>query len=69
MTRQYRFQLFYGRLEKHKDFMVAYYAKRKSKKGPSGKLVSKALKKVFNRSRTEDFKMIKSQLELLGRKN
>ena len=67
MTRHYRFVLFYGRLEKHKDFMVSYYGKKKSKK--VAQKISKALKKIFNRSRTEDFKMIKNQLELLGRKN
>jgi hypothetical protein len=55
MTRQYRFQLVYGRLEKHKDFMVAFYGKKKAK----GKnKVAKALKRIFNRSRTEDFKKI-----------
>ena len=67
LTRQFRFQLFFERLEKHKDFMVAFYGKKKNKK--VAQKISKNLKKIFNKNRVEDFKMIKSQLDLIGRRN
>jgi len=47
--------------------MVAFYGKKKTKK--VAQKIAKNLKKIFNKSRTEDFKMIKSQLELIGRRN
>jgi len=60
LTRTYKQQLFFKRLEFHKDFFLSFYAKKKSNK--KGLKMVKNLKKMFNRK--EDKDMILSQIQI-----
>lgn len=57
MTREYRFLFIYKRMEIIKDTLIPIYNKKKSKK--HAKKITQGLKKVMDRSRTEDYSKVK----------
>lgn len=68
-TRECKFWMVYKRMELLKDALLAMYGKKpKSKKPYAGKL-KPALKKVFNRERSEDLKKVREQIGLWGDRN
>ena len=61
LTREYKFQLVYKRLQLVKDILVTHYSKKSNKSKKHAKKFIKESKKVFDRTRVDDYKKVKSQ--------
>lgn len=66
-SRNVKFEFDFQRLKEQADLLIAFYAKKKSKK--NGQKIVKHLKKFFEPKRIEDLNTIKKQLELVGQRN
>ena len=60
LTREYKFQLVYKRLQLVKDILVTHYSKKSNKSKKHAKKFIKESKKVFDRTRVDDYKQVKS---------
>ena len=60
-TREYKYQLVYKRMQLVKDILVTHYSKKSNKSKKHAKKFIKEAKKIFDRTRVDDYKLVKSQ--------